>query len=41
MWGPHHNYPLKFASYAYLSFLIFVLSELITAKYYESNINKL
>ena len=41
MWVPHHNYPLKFVPCVHLSFLIFVLSELISAKYKESNINEL
>ena len=41
MWGLHHHYPLKHVSCVYLSFLIFVSSELISAKYYESNINEL
>ena len=31
MWGPYHNYLLKFVPCVYLSFLIFAPSELISA----------
>ena len=40
MWRLHHNYSLKYVPRVYLSFLIFVSSELMSAKYLESNINK-
>ena len=41
MWGLHHNSPLKHVPCVYLSFLIFVSSELIRAKYEEFNIKEL
>ena len=33
IWGLHHNYPLKHVPCVYLGFLIFVSSELMSAKY--------
>ena len=41
MWELHHNYPLKHMLCVYLSFLIFVSSELMSIKYEESNIKEL
>jgi len=41
IWGPHHNYPLKFVSCIHSSFVIFKSNELMSAKYEESNINEL
>ena len=36
MWGSHHNYSLKFVLCIHLSFLIFMLSELMSVKYQKS-----
>ena len=33
MWELHHNYPIKHMPCVYLIFLIFVSSELMSAKY--------
>ena len=33
MWELHHNYPIKYMPCVYLIFLIFVSSELMSAKY--------
>ena len=33
IWGLHYNYPLKHVLCVYLGFLIFVSSELMSAKY--------
>ena len=38
---PHYSYSLKFVLCVNQSFLIFVSSELMSVKYYESNINEL
>ena len=38
---PHYNYSLQFVPCVHQSFLIFVSSELMSAKYEECNINKL